>query len=263
MSETASAIAAKIAFIVERRWGEAEGIEPRDCDGEDPLILTRALVSLVLRSLWPIQSGTAGERQERAQRRTWWTLSEERKRLRALDDPTDAEYLRRIEDDLQELEAWFKALGEAPSELNEADLAKKLHLPVLYDLVYRMGSATIHHSQLAALGSFAGKLDPGDPFPGLPLRFPKPTETDQVLLWAITTYAIFLERAEPAVRLGIGQKPTRLYAPGYRSTSRRPQPRINRRQQPAALTLSLDRTRRLPRAGTPRETSTTPRHTST
>jgi hypothetical protein len=28
-----------------------------DCDGEDPLILTRALVSLVLRSLWPIESG--------------------------------------------------------------------------------------------------------------------------------------------------------------------------------------------------------------
>jgi hypothetical protein len=232
VSDGAASIAAKVAFIVEGRWGEAEGVEPRDlndvfllaayprayrcfmsirrlcadpdCDGEDPLILTRALVSLVLRSLWPIESGVASEREERAQRRAWWTVTEERKRLRALDDPTDADHLRRIEDDLQELETWFAARGETPSELNEADLAKKLNLPVLYDLIYRMGSATIHHSQLAALGSFSGKLNPADPFPALPLRFPKPAETDQVLLWAITVYAVFLERAEPAVRLGIG-----------------------------------------------------------
>jgi hypothetical protein len=140
-------------------------------------------------------------------------VSEERKRLRALDDPTDAAYLGRIEDDLRELGAWFAARGQKPSELSEADIAKKLNLPVLYDLIYRMGSATIHHSQLAALGSFAGKLDPADPFPGLPLRFPKPAESDQVLLWAITVYALFLERAEPAVRLGIGPEVEALVRP--------------------------------------------------
>ena len=241
MAETTAAIAFKIANIVERRWGDADGVEPRDlndvfllaayprayrcfmsicrlcadpnCDGEDPLILTRALVSLVLRSLWPIESGVAAERELRAQRRAWWTLSEERKRLQALSDPTDAEHQTRVEDDLRELQAWFEERGQEPSELSEADLAKKLNLPVLYDLIYRMGSATIYHSQLAALGSFAGKVDPADVFPGLPLRFPKPAETDQVLLWAITVYAVFLERAEPAVRLGIGPEVEDLVGP--------------------------------------------------
>jgi Family of unknown function (DUF5677) len=182
-------------------------------DGEDPLILTRALLSLALRSLWPVSTGDPKEREERAQRRTWYTMTEEVKRLRALNDPTDAEHLERVKQDVAEVEAWFASRSLKPSELSEADIAKRMDLDVYYDMIYRFGSATTHHSQLAALGSFVHEAKGDEPFAPITLRHPKPEQVDQVFMWAVVVHATFLENAEPSIRLGVGEEAAELVKP--------------------------------------------------
>ena len=183
-------------------------------DGDDPLILTRALLSLALRSLWPVSTGDPADREERAQRRTWRTMTEEIKRLQALNDPTDAEHLDQVQKDVAAVEAWFASRSLKTFELSEAEIAKRMDLNVYYDLIYRFGSATTHHSQLAALGGFAHGAKEGDePFPPITLRHPKPEQVDQVLLWAVVVYATFLEKAEPSIRLGVGEDAGKLVTP--------------------------------------------------
>src|SRR5207248_1812578 len=89
-------------------------------DGEDPLVLTRALISLALRSIWPVSTNDPLERELRSRRWTWYTLRWEVKRLRALADPRDADHLKTVESDLAETEAWFTSQQLTPNELDEA-----------------------------------------------------------------------------------------------------------------------------------------------
>jgi Family of unknown function (DUF5677) len=236
--ESAAAIAEKLTALVERQWAKASGLEPRDTsevflflayargyrcfqsiralcadpqsDGEDPLILTRALLSLALRSLWPVTTGDPKEREERAQRRVWYTVSEELKRVRALNKTSDAAYIDRLQNDLDEIEDWFGSNSSKPGELSEADIARKLELNIYYDLIYRLGSATTHHSQLAALGGFLHDEKGDEPFAPISLRRPKPKEVEEVLLWAVVVYGTFIANAETTMRIGVGEEADKL-----------------------------------------------------
>jgi hypothetical protein len=248
LSNTCRDVAAKVAELVERKWAESTRnrthLEPSDTnevflylafprayrcfqsirrlcsdpasDGEDPLILARALLSLTLRSTWPVATSDPAERWRRGQRRAWYTLSEEAKRARAITDqgdPDEVEYLERVTHDLAGLEEWFASEGLTPSEMPEADIARELGLGVFYDHVFRMGSAATHHSQLAALASFDDDRVPRERLPAIPLLRSRPELSEDALFWATATYAAFLKESEPTMQLGIEEELDEVLAP--------------------------------------------------
>lgn len=235
----AAEIADEIVAVVEERWKAHDDLKPSDLNqvfcylgyvrafrcfdsirllaaearSDDALVLTRSLVSVVLRSLYLVQPEDPQEREHRLKRDSHKSRAEEEKRVRMLGDERDAKHLARLQAELDESKRWFEERGLSPGLPGEAEMAKALELDALYDIVYRVGSSASHHSLLYALGGFSGDPEPGQPFPAIPLHKPEPELAENALVWAIIAYHDFIVLAEPTMNLGIAKAVHELVRP--------------------------------------------------
>jgi hypothetical protein len=231
---SAGEIADKLIALVEERWAkrEPEGIAVRDvndvflllgytrafrcfrsirdlaADGrqDDAFVLLRSLVSVVLRSLYVAASDDADERELRQRLLGYEEIESDEKRIRLGGaGPGEASRLPELQQMLTASKQWFKATGKRPAVPSEADVAAALGVPALYQVAYRIASKSTHHSLIAMLNSFGGDFDGTKMIRPVPLHKKEPELAEQALIWAIITYAEFLERAEPVLKLGVAE----------------------------------------------------------
>lgn len=182
---------------------------PPRCEADDAWILARALLSIVLRSIWLVQPDNVNERETRRRQAMLKYFMERKKLAREeqaagvdVGDLTPDRYQRAID----ELLAQGVALPP-----NDHDLAVDLELAAFYTRVYRPGSDTSHYSIGAALDGFLELTS----MPGVgPVALEKPDEerATEALAVAAITYGAFLHLSEPVIGHGLGRKARDLLA---------------------------------------------------
>ncbi len=127
--------------------------------------------------------------------------------------PGEAQRLAELQGLLRLGEDWFTARGATPDVPNESDVAVALGLPALYQIVYRIASKTTHFSLFSMVEGFDGPFEPGKLLRPIPLLKRTSEYTENILMWAIVSYAEMLERADPVVRLDLGERVRELVLP--------------------------------------------------
>ena len=178
-------------------------------EAEDALILTRALLSLVARSLYVIQPADAAERERRvaAWRRLW------------------AEDAVAAGDDLSAMGFEPDGDREGTVRIAEGDKARgvrllppdrqlleALGLAPYHARVYRLASDVAHYSIGSALDGFVEYPDRLSGGGRVALKRPDAEGAEEALALAAITYGEFLERSEPIIRHGVTPLARRLYA---------------------------------------------------
>jgi hypothetical protein len=168
-------------------------------EADDAEILTRALLSIALRSLYLAQPDDAEERQRRFRRagRTYFEELLKAAREEEAEGIDLAKDVKRLEENIARFEA--EGIARLPTD---HDLARSLDLAPFYTRVYRPGSDVAHYSIGAALDGFL-ELTHEDLIGPVALLKPQPERAADVLIRAALTYGMFLERAEPIVRHGV------------------------------------------------------------
>jgi hypothetical protein len=176
-------------------------------EADDALILTRALLSVIARSLYIVESDDAEERERRAAawRRRWAEDA-----LATIDDLAEtgfdpADDRDRIAD-IAELE---KARG-APRLPPDREMLAALGLSVYYARVYRLASDVVHYSIGIALDGFVEYPDKIVGGGRVALKRPDAERAEEALTLAAITYGEFLERCEPVIRHGVTPEARRL-----------------------------------------------------
>ena len=191
-------------------------------EADDAAILTRALLSIGLRSLYLVGSDDPAERDRRF-RRAGRTFFEEFKKV-AKEEAAAGGVLGEAEvKRTEETIARFEADGMPPLP-SDYDIANGLDLLPFYTRVYRPGSEVMHYSIGSALDGFL-ELTHEDLVGPVALEKPEPKEADDVLIRASLTYGVFLEKSEPIIKHGLTPEVTKLLAdyfsahpPAIRST---------------------------------------------
>lgn len=169
-------------------------------EADDALILTRALLSLVGRSLYLAESEDPDERERRfdSARRSWAEQA-----VRTFDDLAAGGFAPEGERDrMVGIAEAMKAKG-APRLPNDRDLLAGLGLDPYYPRVYRLASEVVHYSIGSALDGF---LEYPDRLIGggrVALKLPDADRAEEALALALITYGEFLERCEPVIRHGV------------------------------------------------------------
>ncbi len=177
-------------------------------EADDARVLTRALLSATLRSLWLVAPDDPVERERRQRSAALAYFIEQRKiaveeRAAGVDVGDAPERLQRNIDAMQ-------AAG-VTEPLNEHDIAVKLNMKPFYTRVYRVGSDTTHYSIGAALDGF-GELTSELGIGPVPLERPNQNEADHVLVTALIVYGQFLQSCEPVIKHGLTERVTELVA---------------------------------------------------
>jgi hypothetical protein len=178
------------------------------CEADDALILTRALLSVVGRSLYIVQPDDEAERERRfaSWRRKWAEDS-----LRAIDDLAAAGF--EPADERARIAAILEAerARGTPPLANDHDLLRALDLSVYYARVYRLASEVVHYSIGSALDGF---IEYPDRSGGgrVVLTMTDADRAEEALALAAITHGEFLERSEPVIRHGVTQLARRLLA---------------------------------------------------
>jgi hypothetical protein len=165
-------------------------------EADDALILTRALLSLVARSLYMVQPDDTGERERRA---SAWRRSWARDALRTVDDlaaagfspDDDRERLRRMAED-----------DDVPLLPPDRQILQSLGLEVYHARVYRLASDVVHYSMGSALDGFVeypNQLGGGRVW----LKRTDADGAEEALTLATIIYGEFLERSEPLIGHGV------------------------------------------------------------
>ena len=154
-----------------------------------------------IRSLFVVAPADSDEREIRLRQAEHYAFSAAIKRRRALADEAGASQLAQTLDELKSQQRGRK--GPPPL----SDMASELDLGALYDDLYRPASIPVHGSLLALADDVTGtrSLDKASELE-IPLSRSEPDLSREALALAIVAYAEFLERAEPTVSLGIGER---------------------------------------------------------
>jgi hypothetical protein len=169
-------------------------------EADDALILTRALLSVVARSLYVVQPERGDERERRAAmwRRTWAEDA-----LRAIDDLSASGF--EPEDDRDRIERIAEAeKGRGVPRLpNDRDLLMGLGLSIYYARVYRLTSDVVHYSIGNMLDGFLEYPDKVVGGGRVGLKLPDGRRAEEALWLAAIVFGQFLELSEPIIRHGV------------------------------------------------------------
>jgi len=171
-------------------------------EADDARILSRALLSTALRSLWLVAPDDQRERELRVGRATMSYLKELRKMVadeEAASVVSDVDTTR-LTDIIHMLEA--EGVAALP---NDHDLAVSLNLKPFYTRVYRPGSDTAHYSIDTALDGFL-ELTNSDQIGRVAVGPPSSADAEEVLINAQLTYALFLHRCDPIIAHGLSKR---------------------------------------------------------
>jgi hypothetical protein len=162
-------------------------------EADDAGVLTRALLSIALRSLYLVGSDDPEERDRRF-RRAGRTYFEETRKM-ARDEAAAGGVLDQADvDRYDEIIARFNDEGTPPLQ--------ELNIIPFYTRVYRPGSDVAHYSIGSALDGFA-ELTHEELIGSVSLEMPDPERAADVLIRAALTYGMFLEKSEPTIRHGL------------------------------------------------------------
>jgi hypothetical protein len=176
-------------------------------EADDSAILTRALLSVALQSLYLAMPDDPVERDRRFRRagRTYFEkfikAAREEAAAGGVLDEADVERAERT------IER-FKAEGTPPLP-NDYDIARELNAIPFYTRVYRTGSDVAHYSIGAALDGFL-ELTHSELIGGAALEMPDDERALDVLLRACLTYGFFLEQSERILDHGLTSEVERL-----------------------------------------------------
>lgn len=168
-------------------------------EADDALILSRALVSIALRSLWLAAAAESDERVRRGRvftRDSYRRQSVQARELAAFGFPVEmsaAEWSALDEIDVA---------GDIP---NDVSLAREFGFEEIYAAVYRTASGSSHFSLASALEGFDVGDGEVEDLSGLRIRFRdgQPDRAASALVQACVLYAAFLESSEPLVHHGL------------------------------------------------------------
>jgi hypothetical protein len=169
-------------------------------EADDALVLTRALVSLVARSLWLASPDDPAERKVRLDRarRSWAEEAVKTARdLRSVGfEPEGEERAQALLDQLEQV-----GVACLP---DDRSLLVALNLEAFYPRVHRRASDVTHFSLGAALEGFLERPDQATGTGGVvSLRLPDPTRAYEALYLAVVTFGAFLERSEQVIGHGL------------------------------------------------------------
>jgi hypothetical protein len=165
-------------------------------EADDALILTRALVSLVGRSLYVVQPDDAAEREERSLRwmRTW---------ARDMGKAADALVAAGFEpSDPEERADLARLTGAGPFLPDDRQLLGLVGLEAHHARVYRFASDVAHYSMGSALDGFV-EYPTRESGGQVTLRLPDANRAEEALLMAALVYGEFLARSEPLIGHGV------------------------------------------------------------
>jgi hypothetical protein len=175
------------------------------CRGEadDAMILTRALLSIVARSLYLVAPDDQDERARRfdSARRSWAEQA-----LSTLDALTAAGF--EPADDRDRIAGIVTSTEEhgVPPLPNDRDVLASLELEPFYARVYKLASDVIHYSIGSALGGFLVDGLP-DQYAGtradVALELRDDDRAEDALALAVIIYGEFLERSEAVIGHGV------------------------------------------------------------
>jgi Family of unknown function (DUF5677) len=182
-------------------------------EAQDAMILTRGLLSIVLRSIYLIHDDDPRERSRRF-RQAGLTYAELETKyadeMKAAGLETGAEQLRSIAEHLRA--EGVKALPD------DRGIAKQLELDDFYTRIYRPGSEVSHYSIGTMLDGFL-ELTHDQIIGPVALDMPDPEKAENVLGMAALTYALFLHLSEKVIRHGLGSKARDLLAEAHSTWS--------------------------------------------
>lgn len=175
-------------------------------EADDAFILTRALASLALRSLWLASPTDEQERIRRGRiiaRDSAWQMATQTRELEALGLPVEAP-----SETWKQAAAEIEVSGGVPADHR---IAGKLGLEVIYATAYRTGSGSAHYTLLTALQGF----DPEEAdLLSARMRFEdgEPERAASALGQACVVFAAFLEHSDAILGHGLFEPAARLIA---------------------------------------------------
>jgi Family of unknown function (DUF5677) len=170
-------------------------------DGDDAMILTRSLLSVVARSLYLVEPQP--EEADRKNRLASWRFAYAKEAIRTFDDLAATGFVEPDEERerltrIAELES---AAGTTPFP-NDRDLLAGLGLAVYYARIYRVTSDVVHYSVGSALDGFV-EYPKNEGGGSVSLKKPDSDRAEEALSLAAIVYGEFLERSEPVIRHGV------------------------------------------------------------
>lgn len=171
-------------------------------EADDAAVLTRTLFSITLQSLYLIATDDPTERQRRFRRagRTYFenVAKIAREEVAAGVEP---------EVEAERAEANVARLKEegVPPMPSEYDIARELDITNFYTRVYRPGSNVAHYSIGSALDGFA-ELTHSELIGSVALQRPDFAKAEEVLIRAVLTYGVFLEKSEDVMGHGLTER---------------------------------------------------------
>jgi hypothetical protein len=174
-------------------------------EADDAFILTRALTSTALRSLWIAVPADPDERKRRGRVFTHHSLVEARKQARELEAlgmvpeiPSSV---------LQERIDEFYTTERMPADADIAASPELSSFKPIYAVVYRTGSDSVHFSLFAALQGFdaMGITEDDASLSGRRIRFKdgQPDRSATALLQASVVFVAFLEHSDEILSHGM------------------------------------------------------------
>ena len=169
-------------------------------EADDATVLVRALVALILRSLYIVQPEEQAERQRRLAQ---WVGKSRRDQRVMIEELRELEYEFTDEDvdRARELESATTWAGVLPSD---KDLAKSVGLGQVYSHVYRLASDAAHYGIFTMLEGFEKQPETvtGE---GASVSLVKsdPDRASDALAYGVVSYGAFLEKSEPVIGHGV------------------------------------------------------------
>ena len=190
---------------------------------EDVLALSRVLISIVMRSIWVVNTDDLDERESRfmlIKLDHQESIVKQERQLSKLKGPLDGDYEDR-KDELDEaiakkgeIEQWLKEHGVTRKPPTEAAMADDLGFTRVYDILYRHASRAVHHSLFFLRKRYAETNQPaGHEDDLLSFSYCDPKQTERVLAMSIGIYYQFVKRAGNRLRFGFEDELTKQIEP--------------------------------------------------
>lgn len=173
-------------------------------EADDAAILTRSLLSTILRALYLVQPDGFMERQSRRLQLAYSTRREE---ATALDEMRTLEFPNITEEDVKQARAHKDKLAKFGRIPPDAQLATQLGLDAFYSRVYRSTSDASHFGMRTMLAGFVAQpTSATGAGASIALNFPDEAKAAEVMEFAALTFAAFLEASESIVRHGLTER---------------------------------------------------------